>query len=161
MKSSLILLSGAASIALASPLVPRDVDVVVEVVTATTVVDVHYTVTEEVVAPATPTPTTTSAPAPVIVTVTVPASSSTTKEAPKVAVAADSVVSDISSVVVVAATTTSSTAASSSPTDFEGIAVYHHNIHRANSSAPDVTYNSTAAGYAATLAARCTFEHDV
>ncbi|KAF3768874.1 hypothetical protein M406DRAFT_355061 [Cryphonectria parasitica EP155] len=155
MRSSLLLLSGAAA-TLASPLRAREVDVVVEVVTQTTVVDVQYTVTDVVAAPAA-TPTSTEVAVAPVVTVTVAPSS--TEEAGNVNVIAAPTTSS-SSVVVVAATTSASSAATS-PTDFAGIAVYQHNIHRANSSAPDVTYNDTAAGYAATLAARCVFEHDV
>lgn len=37
----------------------------------------------------------------------------------------------------------------------------HHNVHRLNHSSPTVSWSDTYAGYAATLAARCVFQHDV
>ncbi|KAJ2893992.1 putative scp-like extracellular protein [Zalerion maritima] len=39
-------------------------------------------------------------------------------------------------------------------------ALQHHNIHRANHSSADVTWDSDIAGYAAITAATCTFAHD-
>lgn len=148
MKSSVVLLSGA-SVALAGPLAGRqNVDIVYDVVTNfVTEVD-YYTV----VVPAEPvqTPVTTSTPPPVVVvTVTTTSSSS---EAPKVEVAAPTTTSS---------STSAAAAAAASPTDFEDIAIYHHNVHRANGSASDLTYDTTIAGYAATLAERCEFAHDV
>jgi len=44
---------------------------------------------------------------------------------------------------------------------FEDTSVYHHNIHRSNHSAPDVSYDDTYAGYAAQTAKNCKFAHDV
>ncbi|CAK7565370.1 MAG: hypothetical protein SEPTF4163_003286 [Sporothrix epigloea] len=54
----------------------------------------------------------------------------------------------------------SSEAGSSEPTDFASTAVYHHNLHRSNHSAPAVSWNTDLASYAATVAASCVFAHD-
>lgn len=45
--------------------------------------------------------------------------------------------------------------------DFEGSALYHHNLHRANHSSPDVEWDSEIAGYASNTAATCVFAHDM
>ncbi|RYP74069.1 hypothetical protein DL771_003258 [Monosporascus sp. 5C6A] len=45
--------------------------------------------------------------------------------------------------------------------DFEGIALYHHNVHRANHSCPDAQWDSEIAGYASNTAATCVFAHDM
>lgn len=154
MKSSLVLLSGA-SMALAGPLHNRHVDVVYDVVTNVVTEVSYYTVVQEVPPVTVVQPTTTSSPPVVVVTVTVPhttsSSSSSSTETPNVEVA----------VATTSSSSTSAAAAAASPTDFEGIALYHHNVHRANGSASDLTYDDTIAGYAATLAERCVFEHDV
>ncbi len=47
------------------------------------------------------------------------------------------------------------------PSDYASTAVYHHNIHRANHSAPDVTWDDTLAGYALATAQTCVFAHDM
>jgi len=52
-------------------------------------------------------------------------------------------------------------AAVASPTDFQSTALYHHNIHRANNSVSDLTWDSTIAGYAATVAASCVYAHNL
>lgn len=154
MQYSLILLSGAA-IALAGPIIQkREVDVVVETVVET-VVD-YYTVTQSVTtdaAAATSTPVETP-----VVTVTV--APTTTPQAAKAA-AEVQVTTSSSAAAEVQSTSSSSSAAAASPTSFADIAVYQHNIHRANHSAPDVTYGDTYAGYAATVAASCKFAHDL
>lgn len=154
MQYSLVLLSGA-SLALAGPLGRREAnpDVVVEYVTnLVTEVDYYTVVATVPAADPTVAPAVTTPAAVPVVTVTVSPSSSTSSSAvaPKVNVEAAS--SSIS---------TTAAAAASSPTDFVSTALYHHNIHRANNSADAVTYDDTYAGYAATLAARCTFAHDV
>ncbi|CAK7201628.1 hypothetical protein SEUCBS139899_004337 [Sporothrix eucalyptigena] len=59
------------------------------------------------------------------------------------------------------AQTTTAQAASSQPTDYGSTAVYHHNLHRSNHSAPAVSWNSDLASYAATVAASCVFAHDL
>lgn len=150
MKSSIVLLSGA-SVALAGPLARHQkVDIVYDVVTnVVTEVD-YYTV----VVPAEPveTPVVTSTPPAVVVVTVAATSSSSTSQAPKV---------DIAAPTTTATSTYEAATAAASPTDFEGIALWHHNAHRANSSATDLTYDTTIAGYAATLAERCEFAHDV
>ncbi|CAK7273143.1 hypothetical protein SEPCBS119000_005493 [Sporothrix epigloea] len=55
----------------------------------------------------------------------------------------------------------SSKATSSEPTDFASTAVYHHNLHRSNHSAPAVSWNTDLASYAATVAASCVFAHNL
>jgi len=73
------------------------------------------------------------------------------------------VVSTTTSVVVPtsASTSASSSVALPTPTDYASTALYGHNIHRANHSAPALTYNNQLAGYAATVAASCVFAHDL
>lgn len=155
MKSSLVLLSGA-SMALAGPLGRREAnpDVVVQYITnVVTEVD-YYTVMATVpAAEPTPTPAVITPAAIPVVTVTVPTTSSSSSVAPQVDVNVE--------VATTSSSSTTAAAAASSPTDFDSTALYHHNVHRANNSASDLTYDDTYAGYAATLAARCTFAHDV
>ncbi|KAF4634676.1 hypothetical protein G7Y89_g3428 [Cudoniella acicularis] len=55
----------------------------------------------------------------------------------------------------------SSSPVDSSLTAYQSAAILHHNKHRANHSAPDVTWDATLASDAATLAATCVFEHDM
>ncbi|RYP45391.1 hypothetical protein DL768_008249 [Monosporascus sp. mg162] len=45
--------------------------------------------------------------------------------------------------------------------DFEGNAIYHHNLHRANHSSPEMQWDSEIAGYASNTAASCVFAHDM
>lgn len=156
----MMILSGA-SLAIAGPVRQREpeVDVVYDVVYDVVTDVVEYTVyATSTVAPIVQAPVVDN----VVVTVTVDPTPSYTPvvETPNVQVAA-AVTTTSSSSATVAATTTTSAAASSSPTDFAGIATWHHNVHRANHSAPDVTYSETLAGFAATLSSRCVFEHDV
>lgn len=54
-----------------------------------------------------------------------------------------------------------STAQASKPTTYQEIAVYHHNLHRANHSAPSVTWSNDLASTAATIAASCNYAHNV
>jgi len=44
---------------------------------------------------------------------------------------------------------------------YEGVMLKHHNIHRSNHSAPDLSWDSTLAGYAKTIAEGCVFAHDM
>ncbi|PGG95316.1 hypothetical protein GX51_08253 [Blastomyces parvus] len=44
--------------------------------------------------------------------------------------------------------------------DYQSKVLYHHNIHRANHSAPALSWSGELAGYANTIASRCVFEHD-
>ena len=58
----------------------------------------------------------------------------------------------------------SSTVAAPSPpagTDYASIAVYHHNIHRANHSANPVTWDDGLASIAAEIASSCVYAHNV
>lgn len=166
----MMILSGAA-LAMAGPILNRDVDVVVEVVTQVVTEVIQYTVVATAPAEAEATtvePTTTSL-APVIVTVTAEAQTpaavepTTTPLAPVVVTVTAGVETPAVDYKVAAVSTTSTSAAAvaSSPTDFQSVALYHHNIHRANHSTADVTYSDTLAGFAATLSSRCVFEHDV
>lgn len=45
--------------------------------------------------------------------------------------------------------------------DFQGSALYHHNLHRANHSSPEVSWDSKIAGYAGITARKCVFAHDM
>ncbi|KAL2269304.1 hypothetical protein VTJ83DRAFT_1488 [Remersonia thermophila] len=45
--------------------------------------------------------------------------------------------------------------------DYIRTALEHHNVHRANHSAPDLTWSDALANSAAVLAKRCVFDHDV
>lgn len=152
MKSSLLLISGA-SIAAALP----KVDIVVE----TDVV--YYTVTQEVVqtvqagkpinanlhlAQTSVTPTTSTVIPVVTVTIDAdlaPAPATTSSTSSKVATPS----------------APAQDASAAKPSDLASTAVYHHNIHRTNNSAPAMTWGSTYAGYAATVAASCKFAHDL
>ncbi|KAI3394763.1 hypothetical protein diail_2232 [Diaporthe ilicicola] len=151
MKSSVLLLSGA-SIALALP----KVDIVVETEM------VYYTVVQEVTNVQTPpagkpnlhiaaNPTTTSTVIPTI-TVTVDADevASTSSTSSSSTVAAPS-----------SPAQAAAPAAPAAPSDLASTAVYHHNVHRANNSAPAMTWGSSYAGYAATVAKSCKFAHDL
>ncbi|EEH41494.1 hypothetical protein PAAG_03057 [Paracoccidioides lutzii Pb01] len=46
-------------------------------------------------------------------------------------------------------------------TDYKSLVLKHHNIHRANHSAPSLTWSDSMESYALTLANRCVFKHDV
>lgn len=149
MKSSLVMLSGAA-VAMAGPVQNRNVEIIVETAVVVETIFDYYTVTQGFTVPAEP--TTTSNPV-VVVTVTAgatteaPTSSST--DLVKVAVAETS------------SSSTSSAATAASTSSFADMALYHHNIHRTNHSAPTISYDDTYAGYAATVAASCVFAHDL
>lgn len=149
MKSSMMMLSGA-GFAIAGPLLQREpeVDVVVDVVTNIITSVVEYTV---YTTSTSSTPPVVHTPEVHVVTVTV---QPTTSQTPNVEVAA----ATTSSSSTAAATTA---AASSTATDFASVALYHHNVHRANNSAPDVTYSDKLAGFALQLSQGCVFEHDV
>lgn len=47
------------------------------------------------------------------------------------------------------------------PTDYSGKVVYHHNVHRANHSAPDVTWSDDLYQCAKTIASSCVYAHNV
>lgn len=143
MKSSLLLITGA-SIAAALPKL--------EVVTETDVV--YYTVVQEVT-----TVQTVAADKPVNVKV----APTTSTSIPVVTVTIDA---NLAGAPASTSSTSSVKAAASSapaaaPSDMASTAVYHHNIHRANNSAPAMAWGDTYAGYAATVAASCKFAHDL
>lgn len=47
------------------------------------------------------------------------------------------------------------------PSDYASTAVYHHNIHRSNHSAPSISWSDKHASYAAESARKCVFKHDL
>ncbi|KAL1866515.1 hypothetical protein Daus18300_006750 [Diaporthe australafricana] len=151
MKSSLVLLSGA-SVAFALPRV--------EVVVETEIQ--YYTVVQEVT-----TVQTVPAGKQPGVNVNVAANPTTSTVIPTVTVTIDAnevvPASSSTSTSVKAATPSApvQAAASAAPSDLASTAVYHHNIHRTNNSAPAMTWGSSYAGYAATVAASCKFAHDL
>jgi hypothetical protein len=54
-----------------------------------------------------------------------------------------------------------SSATSTGPlTDYRDIALHHHNIHRANHSAPAIEWNSTLADIAEQIGRSCSYEHN-
>ncbi|GAB7336025.1 hypothetical protein MBLNU13_g08845t1 [Cladosporium sp. NU13] len=52
-----------------------------------------------------------------------------------------------------------STPSAEKPTDYKGFVEYHHNVHRANHSAPDLTWNDTLAATAEKIGKTCSYEH--
>lgn len=50
--------------------------------------------------------------------------------------------------------------AGAAPTDYQSTVLYHHNIHRANHSAPDVQWDADLESSAATIAASCVYAHN-
>jgi outer membrane biosynthesis protein TonB len=56
---------------------------------------------------------------------------------------------------------TTAQAQAAEPTDYASTAVYHHNLHRLNYSAPALEWGQTYADYAAETAAKCVFAHDM
>ncbi|KAI9729249.1 MAG: hypothetical protein M1834_007041 [Cirrosporium novae-zelandiae] len=100
-------------------------------------------------------------------TITVAASTSTAAAVTSTAESSSEsvVISETPDVAVnVAATSTSSSAIPSGTIDggddYESRALYHHNVHRANHTDSDLTWNSTLASIAATIASSCVYEHD-
>ena len=57
--------------------------------------------------------------------------------------------------------TTSAAAAPSGVSGYNDIVVAHHNVHRANHSAPDCEWDAALAATAAKIAAGCVYAHDV
>ncbi|KAI0015218.1 PR-1-like protein [Xylariomycetidae sp. FL0641] len=53
------------------------------------------------------------------------------------------------------------TASEPAADDMPSMAVYHHNLHRSNHSAPEMTWVDKWAGYASNTAASCNFAHDM
>ena len=102
------------------------------------------------VAPA-PEPTSTSKAAAVVPTSKAAAPSPTTTAAPQAAVAAGS--SDLPKTFVPNLDPSSNI--------YSGLSVQHHNVHRQNASAPDLTWNDTLAGYAKQTAQTCKWGHSL
>ncbi|KAK3937603.1 putative scp-like extracellular protein [Diplogelasinospora grovesii] len=185
MKSSILLASSAAILAAAGPILLEKrvltTDLVIEWVTVTVTEGQeratmwHPVVTSTtpttsstpeatastppvlVAAPAKPEPTTTTAPAVAPPAATPPATTeSPTTESP--AIASPTVPATAEEAATSAA---ASSPALASPTDFASTALYHHNIHRFNHSAPALTWGESYASYAATIAANCVFQHNM
>ncbi|KAH9213982.1 CAP domain-containing protein [Leptodontidium sp. 2 PMI_412] len=60
-----------------------------------------------------------------------------------------------------AATSVAAAPAAAQPTDYQSTALYHHDQHRANHTAGKLTWDTTLAGYAQTIAQSCVFAHDM
>ncbi|KAI2614972.1 PR-1-like protein [Hypoxylon sp. NC1633] len=177
MKSSILVAAGAVSLAMGGPLMKRKM-------ITTWVVD-YYTVTVTGAAE-TPKPTlphgekhrpdtTTSIPV-VVVTVTpdAPAPQPTTSiPEPAVVVVTETYQAPSAPTTVAspveeapAATSPATPTATSAPEDpagddYPSMAVYRHNLHRSNHSAPEITWSDKLAGYASNTAATCHFAHDM
>jgi hypothetical protein len=52
-----------------------------------------------------------------------------------------------------------SSASGAKPTDYPGFVEFHHNVHRANHSAPDLVWNDTLAATAEKIGKTCSYEH--
>ncbi|KAI0487538.1 CAP domain-containing protein [Xylaria cf. heliscus] len=153
MKSSIFLAATGAALALSNPLDKRvwETDVVVK----------YYTVTVTGDAPK-PTPT----------NVKVRPQTSPAQEQPTVEQHKPTTTTQAYVVVTVTPEpqTTPSTTVATQPAQttypaegdtFQSAALYHHNIHRSNHSAPAVSWNGEIAGYAGNTAATCKFAHDM
>ncbi|KAI1432016.1 CAP domain-containing protein [Xylaria sp. CBS 124048] len=179
MKSSILLAATGAALAIAGPVEKRviETDIVVDYFTVTVTGEPpHSTTTSTTQAVSTTTTPTQAAttqappvekpsevkaaiekPAPttqpvVVVTVTAGVTPETT-QAPTQAPAPATVVSKPSPVVEAVATESSDS--------FQSEALFHHNIHRSNHSAPAMTWDDQIAGWAAITAAKCVFAHDM
>lgn len=177
MKTSALLALSGSLLALASPIAKRDLEIEVEIVTdiviVTVTVEAGAEETTTTVVPTTSAAVTTTTPyipPPPVTTSTSIATSTSSSSSIETAVTLQAEVSvsveaqisiSTSTSVAVVSTSTTSAATVATPTDFSSTAVYHHNIHRANHSAPDASWNSDLASYAATVAATCVFAHDL
>jgi hypothetical protein len=56
-------------------------------------------------------------------------------------------------------TQAASSASGAKPTDYPGFVEFHHNVHRANHSAPDLVWNDTLAATAEKIGELCSYEH--
>jgi len=59
-----------------------------------------------------------------------------------------------------APTSTKAASGGAAPTDYAGKVVYHHNIHRANHSAPDVEWDDSLYSCAQEIASSCVYAHN-
>jgi outer membrane biosynthesis protein TonB len=120
------------------------------------------------VPPPPPAPTTTCittepTPAPAAPTTTEPAPAAvptTTSEAPPPAEPAPTTTTE-EAAPVAQSTTSVAAVAAASPTDYNSAAIDHHNYHRANHSAPDITWSDSLAASALVVANSCVFAHDM
>jgi uncharacterized protein YkwD len=184
MRSSAVIASLCAALAVASPVNKALLNkkaIVYDIVT-----DIVYVTVTEGVPYATPTPTTTvvikhtvtashsrkpktkTSVAPVVVPTTSAAPvvvvAPTTSAAPVVVVETTSqapAVQETTTPVQVKVAATTAAPATSSPTDYASTALYHHNMHRANHSASDLTWDDQLATYAKASANKCVFAHDM
>ncbi|KAI0475991.1 PR-1-like protein [Xylariaceae sp. FL0804] len=157
MKYSALLVATAAAVTMAGPVAKRDVVFVTDV----NVVETYYTVTVG----AEPAAPTTEAPV-VWVTVTAGAEqapAATPVETPTETkkVVAQSTPTAQSSNTFTTTSTDSGSDSGSDSDDMQTAAINQHNLHRANHSAPEMTWNSEIAGYAALTAQKCVFAHDM
>lgn len=165
MKSSMMVVIGAAALALGSPLEKRKME--------TSWVMEYYTVTVTGTESAKPTlfwgqkhrPDTTSNPV-VVVTVTpeAPAPEPTTPQ-PTVVVVTETAKAapepTSQKPVEQAPAPSASPAPAPAGDDYASVAVERHNIHRSNHSAPEVTWSDRLAGYALKTASTCKMVHDM
>ncbi|KAG9259012.1 CAP domain-containing protein [Emericellopsis atlantica] len=191
MKASMFLAATGAALAVASPIrVPLDkrameTDWVVEVVTVTVTAGqepagVFYevptsTTSVEVVEPTVvPQEKTQSlpkkkpqpeAPAPVITTVVVPQPSAEPQPEPEpqpeTTTAAPEPAPEPETTTAEPEPTTAPAPEEPSTDSYEGVMLKQHNVHRSNHSAPALSWDSTLAGYAKTIAEGCVFAHDM
>lgn len=184
MRSSIILASFCAALAVASPIhkavQKKDYvyDITTEIIYVTVTEGVPYNTptpkatvstskthhhvqasksssTSVYVAPPAPKTTSTTPPPPPPTT-----TSTTPAPAPTTSTSAAPVVAETTVAEVKAAATTSA-AAEASPTDYISTALYHHNKHRANHSSPALTWDDTLASYSLATAQKCVFAHDM
>lgn len=160
MKASVYLAATGFALALASPVVERDVVVTktetdVEVVTVTALPEAPSAtyLPNSIMTSSTPLSSTTLTTTQSASTTITLKSSSTTEVKPVQTNNADKVDGPASSV--------TQPIKAAAPTDFASTAVYHHNVHRENNSAPALEWDSTYAGYAAETAKKCKFAHDM
>lgn len=105
--------------------------------------------------PPPPPPTTTSTPEPV-------PEPTTSIVVPEVTIQAAAVVPVTSEAPVVkVAATTAAAPAAASLTGYQSAALNHHKLHRANHTAPELTWDGKLATYAETIAKTCVFAHDM
>jgi uncharacterized protein YkwD len=165
MLGAALLATALTAVAVASPMNKRDLIVVTDIVTDLVVVT--ETADAAAVTPAPFTPAV-SAPVPPVPVQAWPhhgggysfSASISTFGSEESETAPAPVVSQTSSVAASPATSTSTTASATSPTDFVGMVVAHHNAHRANHSAPALTWDASLANTAAKIAASCYYAHN-
>lgn len=178
MRSSIILASFCAALAVASPIHKAvqkkdyvyDITTEIVYVTVTEGVPVHTptpSTTSVYVAPPAPKTTSTTPPPPPPTTTSTtpppppPTTTTTPALAPTTSTPAAPVAETTVAEVKAAAATTTAPAADASPTDYISTALYHHNKHRANHSSPALTWDDTLASYSLATAKKCVFAHDM